>query len=38
MTGFQPCEGCGKNRFRTIIKKKRWICRVCGKIRDKKKL
>lgn len=48
MTGFAPCESCGGNRWRTIIKGQRYLCRViiyeqgkqpreCGNIRDKKK-
>jgi hypothetical protein len=31
------CGTCGKNRWRTLEKGKRYVCRNCGKIRDKRK-
>lgn len=30
----KPCEKCGHNRWRTVIKGKSWRCRKCGCIRE----
>jgi transcription initiation factor TFIIIB Brf1 subunit/transcription initiation factor TFIIB len=30
----KKCEDCGHNRWRTIEKRHRYVCRNCGNVRD----
>lgn len=31
--GSRPCEACGGNRWKTLIKGEGWLCRACGLMR-----
>jgi Zn-finger protein len=33
---IEPCEECGHNRWKAVVKGKAWQCRECGEVREKK--
>ena len=33
MSDIKPCEKCKGNRWKTLVKGKKWQCRKCGEIR-----
>lgn len=34
MSRHDPCPKCGRNRWRTVIKRQAWRCRRCGFLRE----
>jgi hypothetical protein len=30
---LKPCEKCGSNRWKTLVKNKKWMCKNCMNVR-----